>query len=201
VVPGDQALPPQEPGVRPARAVPYRLNVESRLDLQKQAISLDFVNKGEAAAVFQVRSLLGGFRHSAFTVGKRSKLSSEWAFPKAAYDLGVYGPNGFFRGYKGDFSRHVPNLEVRCEFENAGLVLEVTNHDRRLIVEIWDAYRQTSVRHQLARGKLVWYYPLHTSSGWYDLTLRVAGNNTFEMQLAGHVENGKPSFSDPAFGA
>jgi phospholipase C len=36
--------------------------------------------------------------------------------------------------------------------------------------------------------------------GWYDLILTVAGDSTFQYRLAGHVETGKDSFSDPALG-
>jgi phospholipase C len=200
-VPFDQALPEQEPGVRPARAVPYRVNVESRVDTRRQNISLQFVNKGEAAAVFQVRSLVGGFSHSTYTVSGHMKLGAEWSFPRAPYELGVYGPNGFFRGYKGDFSQGVPNLDVHCGFEKGGVILEVKNRGDKLTLEVWDAYRQTSTRHEVPRGKLVWFYPLNESAGWYDLTIHVVGNDSYEVQFAGHVETGKPSFSDPAFGA
>jgi phospholipase C len=36
--------------------------------------------------------------------------------------------------------------------------------------------------------------------GWYDLIVTVAEDPTFEYRLAGHVETGQDSFSDPAMG-
>jgi phospholipase C len=36
--------------------------------------------------------------------------------------------------------------------------------------------------------------------GWYDLIVTVAADPTFNYRLAGHVETGKESFSDPALG-
>jgi phospholipase C len=36
--------------------------------------------------------------------------------------------------------------------------------------------------------------------GWYDLIITAAGDPTFKYRLAGHVETGKDSFSDPALG-
>jgi phospholipase C len=36
--------------------------------------------------------------------------------------------------------------------------------------------------------------------GWYDLIITVAGDPAFRCRLAGHVETGKESFSDPALG-
>jgi phospholipase C len=38
-----------------------------------------------------------------------------------------------------------------------------------------------------------------STGGWYDVRLAVAGMS-FARELAGHVEDGRPSFSDPAFG-
>jgi phospholipase C len=45
------------------------------------------------------------------------------------------------------------------------------------------------------------YWSLGGTSGWYDLTLAVEGDSGFARQLAGHVETGRDSFSDPAIGA
>jgi phospholipase C len=42
---------------------------------------------------------------------------------------------------------------------------------------------------------------LQESFGWYDLAVRVDSDALFERQLAGHVETGRPSMSDPAIGA
>jgi phospholipase C len=36
--------------------------------------------------------------------------------------------------------------------------------------------------------------------GWYDLIVTVAADPTFKYRLAGHVDPGKQSFSDPALG-
>ena len=36
--------------------------------------------------------------------------------------------------------------------------------------------------------------------GWYDLIVTVAGDPSFKYRLAGHVETGHDSFSDPALG-
>ena len=36
--------------------------------------------------------------------------------------------------------------------------------------------------------------------GWYDLIVTVAGDQAFKYRLAGHVETGQDSFSDPALG-
>ena len=36
--------------------------------------------------------------------------------------------------------------------------------------------------------------------GWYDFSIKAAGNNHFERRYAGRVETGQPGFSDPFMG-
>lgn len=56
VPPANQTMPKQEPGVRPARALPYTLNAHGMLQLSDGSFLIDFANTGKATAVFQVRS-------------------------------------------------------------------------------------------------------------------------------------------------
>jgi phospholipase C len=50
-------------------------------------------------------------------------------------------------------------------------------------------------------GSVTFVAQLHESFGWYDLTLQVETDASFQRQLAGHVETGKPTMTDPAIGA
>jgi phospholipase C len=43
--------------------------------------------------------------------------------------------------------------------------------------------------------------PSHNPFGRTDLKVHVDSDASFQRQLAGHVETGKPSVSDPAIGA
>ncbi|MEA3121141.1 MAG: phospholipase, partial [Paraburkholderia sp.] len=49
-----QAKPSQEPGVRPARALPYELFVHGRALREQRILRLEFVNRGDAGAAFLV---------------------------------------------------------------------------------------------------------------------------------------------------
>lgn len=44
--------------------------------------------------------------------------------------------------------------------------------------------------------KLRW--SLEATFGWYDFTVEVESDATFRQQIAGHLENGKDSMTDPA---
>ncbi len=112
--PTTQALALQEPGVRPARAVPYRLNVDADADFAKGTFELRFGSRGKATAVFQVRS-------GDYTVGPHKKVTNSWpllADGHTTYDLSVYGPNGFFRAFMGSIQGLAKaNLSVESRFD------------------------------------------------------------------------------------
>ena len=75
------------------------------------------------------------------------------------------------------------------------ITLEIDNHGASPVnVHIFDAYTNETIV-QAIRGhkSLTWQWALRRSFGWYDLTLRVAGDATFERRLAGHIETGNAS--------
>ena len=48
--------------------------------------------------------------------------------------------------------------------------------------------------------KLSKTWELHPFNGWYECVVTVLEDNLFECRLAGHLEDGKDSFSDPLMG-
>jgi phospholipase C len=44
-------------------------------------------------------------------------------------------------------------------------------------------------------------FSLRDSFGWYDIAITVDADSSFLRRLAGHLENGEDTASDPAFGA
>ena len=42
---------------------------------------------------------------------------------------------------------------------------------------------------------------LHRTFGWYDFVIEVSQDSNFRYQVAGHVETGEESTTDPAIGA
>ena len=206
-VPAEQAVPAQEPGVRPARALPYELHATGKVDLAEAKVVIQFANTGSRAAVFQVRS---GRNHQGpwtYTVGARAELAESWSFAAdhaAAYDLSVYGPNGFFRALTGSFARGRANVLVHTVYEpdlNA-LTLEIRNLGSRLDhLHITSAYAHDRIVRRVEHAEvLALRFPLHTSSGWYDFTVTADSDPAFARRVAGHLETGSPSTSDPALG-
>jgi phospholipase C len=75
VPPTVQALPVQEPGIRPARAVPYELHVRAAADFSSGVVTIHFGNSGKVAAVYQVYSGNGAGGPWTYTVGQTPSFS------------------------------------------------------------------------------------------------------------------------------
>ena len=202
-VPANQALPQQEPGTRPARAVPYELYVNG--EVEPSGIELSFRNTGKAGAVFQVRSGDGQSGPWTYTVGAGDETSDIFAVTNGSYDLLVYGPNGFLRTFAGGLGSGSANLTVRAIYdkESEGITLVIQNNGTSAEkISIFNAYSgKTDTREIQANHSATYVSHLHQSSGWYDLSVRVGSDRCFQRQLAGHVETGRPSMTDPAIGA
>lgn len=83
-----------------------------------------------------------------------------------------------------------------------GIILSVRNHGKTgEQVKIVESYsgQKTSVwldPHQSFET----FWQLEKSFGWYDLTVTTSSDKSFARQLAGHLETGKDSVTDPAIG-
>jgi phospholipase C len=201
VPPDKQKLPKQEPGVRPARALPYALQARGAVT-GTNAFSIDFWNTGTATAVFHVRSGNPADAPRSYTVEPGKQLSGAWT--GASYDLSVHGPNGFLRAFEG--STGGARLDITASYDDGGnsITLNIANQTaQETTVQIEDAYSRKKNRDIKLGGNQTTSkrFPLEKSFGWYDLTITVDEDPAFQYQFAGHVENGEDSWSDPAFGA
>jgi phospholipase C len=199
-IPNAQRLPEQEPGTKPARAVPYELHATA-ITSESGALGIVFENTGGAGACFHVRAANGSRGPWYYTVEAGKSLSATWP-TQAAYDYSVYGPNGFMRQFRGDLSSGKTVLRTALSYDrNLGsAVLELANdgHDS-CNVTVENLYSGESVTYALRPGEReqkVWY--LASSYGWYDLVVKADAQSGFVQRFAGHVETGAPSVTDPA---
>ena len=196
-------VPKQEKGVRPARALPYQLDVHA--SVAKGTVTLEFSNTGKATAVFQVRSGNAADPVRNYTVEPGKQLTGAWTVA-SSYDLSVYGPNGFARYFKGSVGANAAALDVRtsCGFEEFGSIgWRITNAAAtNATVTVVDAYSGNKVTRLLRPHESFeeFEWSLRQYFGWYDLVITIASDPTFEYRLAGHVETGRDSYSDPAMG-
>lgn len=210
--PASNALPTQESGSRPARALPYALNVNGRVDLASGRYWLDFFNDGAGGAGLNVYADNRSDGPWFYSLGGGTELTDYWsarAVTAGIYDLHVHGPNGFLRSFGGDLARVEnganPELVALYDTDRNALVLRLNNAGSAACRVTLAANRYSS---EPARGvdlaagataDLEW--TLSANQRWYDLSLTSDHDPRWLRRLGGHLENGLPGISDPAFGA
>lgn len=184
--------PVQDKGTRPSRALPYQPAVDARF--LHGAMTLTLVNTGEAATVLHVYDRLRlDTVPRRYTIGPVQRLEDAW--PAGAYDLWVLGPNGFHRRFAGEDT----GVEVTARARGDGLLVAVTNiHPKRRTVII-EAEGQAPWRATF-KGVDTQAHTFPTQQGWYDLTARLDGEDGWLRRLAGRIETGRDSISDPLMG-
>jgi phospholipase C len=184
----DKTLPQQEPGQRPARPLPYSF------DAKMDGTTITFRNDGAAGAGFIVYSARAG-EGPWFYMVESGKTLSQTLPIDAEYDLSVHGSNGYFRR----FQDGAPQIAVR--YEAGTLILTVQSAGAPVILELRDAYRaaHSPVRMQAA-PTAEHRTDIAATDHWYDLTVIDTARPNRPLRLAGHVETGNASRTDPAIG-
>ncbi|WMD18060.1 phospholipase C, phosphocholine-specific [Achromobacter seleniivolatilans] len=206
--PAKPALARQQRGIRPSRALPYALQAHAHEN--EASVTLRFENTGAAAAVLHVYDRLH-LEHGPrrYTVTPGSHLEGVWQTQDVdgRYDLWVLGPNGFHRHCAGRIrqaSRSALDLTATYASAGARLLVAVRNPSEqtrryRITANAYDYPRAADAL--LAPGEtanLSWN--MSGSAGWYDISLRDQDDPAFLRRLAGRIETGAPSTSDPAMG-
>lgn len=206
----------QEPGTRPACALPYELYCDGGLSADGQTLSLRLqaatqIHKQKASgAPFNVYihnvQQEGGMRSSTYAVAAGDNITvnvDSQLSDSNIYDISVHAPNGFYRKFTG--RRHGIKLLAECKYvpshKNSILLsLKNMNHE---ILEIHCHVPGQSSAHILripAHESVKQAISLAHSNMWYDLTLTTPQEPEFSYVFAGHINNGHPSITDPAMG-
>src|SRR5450432_1140481 len=133
-----ELMPKQEKGIKPSNGLSYQLYADGILNSGKDAFEVRFESssktfgKSALGSAFNVyapgKYLQAGsgslefkkVRTWAFAVKSSTKVEAIWPlknFENGIYHLRIYGPNGFFREFKG--SADDPLLLIGCEYETA----------------------------------------------------------------------------------
>jgi phospholipase C len=206
-VPANQALPTQEPGTRLARAVPYELHVAGAVNVGGGSFGITYGNAGKTV-VYQTRSGNSSQGPWTYTVGSGEQVADSYPISGSGlsgYDLTVYGPNGFLRAFRGSLAgANTVQLDVRVAYEKVRNAVTLSGKNLGShSVKAWvtDVYSGKTVSVELGGGERAEKtYELHPTHGWYDFVITAESDPTFQYQLAGHVETGEESRTDPAIG-
>lgn len=206
-------LPEQEKGTRNANALPYELYVDGKLSDDKKSflVRMKAANKiygsASAGAPFNVYAP-GRFKNEmvktwSYAVKAGDTITDTWNvvdFENSDYHLIVYGPNGFYRAFKGNAQD--PDVDITADiFKNTLRIIIKNKSNNALQLELTDnAYGSKTLNIGVDASKTISsYVDVTKSHGWYDVTLRMNGT-AFTQTFAGRVENGKPGRTDPLMG-
>ena len=191
----------QEAGVRPARALPYRPQVDVAA-LTADGIALQFACDGAAAVLHVYDRLQLEAIPRRYTLTPGTSLQGTWALDaQGRYDLWVLGPNGFHRHFRGQSA--APVLQATVDHADGQLRLRLGNPgDTAQTVHVQPgAYRRHMPQRSLvlpARAQTLLAWDAAPTAGWYDLHASAGGST---VRLAGRAEDGRPGTSDPAMGS
>ncbi|MDH7460092.1 phospholipase C, phosphocholine-specific [Chitinophagaceae bacterium 26-R-25] len=214
-----QYMPKQEEGVKPATALNYELYVDGQLNASKDTFVMQLKAGNEVFGAEALGSPFNVYKPGkdlqtwAFTVKSADHLEPKWPlkdFENGNYHLCVYGPNGFFREFKG--SANDPAIVVECGYERSGahknkltgrIALTLGNTSQKPCkIRITDnAYKTAAIVKTIQpNGKITVPIELSKQHNWYDFSVTIAGDELFEKRYAGKVETGAAGFTDPFMG-
>jgi phospholipase C len=196
---GAQSIPRQEPGLRPARALPYDFDVGGQA--RSEGFALKIANTGKAGAGFILYAAGGAPRF--YTVEAGKTVEDLIPLDGGVYGLDLHGPNGFLRGFSG--SAAGPEASARFDAARRRLVIALSNGGAAPItLQIApNAHQRGSARrvHLAPGAQATQAWDLAASQNWYDFTVTSVHDARFARHLAGHGEDGRPSISDPLLGS
>jgi phospholipase C len=197
----------REAGVRPSRALPYDIAVSAQARPDGHLL-LEFANAGGQGVVLHVydKSHLERIPRR-YSVASGASLSDDFWHPAladdGAYDLEVFGPNGFFRSFRGNVADDVASgvaILLKHDAATGELMVRMTNagqHTRSFAIA-FNAYRDITKPVPLdvaAGGASEYAWKIDGVGNWYDVSVSGAGK---AYRMAGRMENGLASVSDPA---
>ncbi|WP_069658882.1 phosphocholine-specific phospholipase C [Arcticibacter eurypsychrophilus] len=225
-------VPAQEKGIKLSNSIPYQVYADGYYDAKQQGFVLNLKSKTEvfgkqtAGSPFNlyfpgktsskdVNGLLKweNMRLRSYAVQAQGEISDLIAlntFENKIYHLRVYGPNGFYREFKGDHSD--PSVKVLFEYQrnrlyknkltgNVELTLINERPEQLKEIMVTDlAYGGATKTIKVSGESGVVVLDLSKSYSWYDFSIKVKGHDQYEQRFAGRVETGISSFSDPFMG-
>jgi len=226
-------LPRQEKGTKPACAIPYDIQANARVN--QGAAGEELIVRFELDGQLPRTKTIGApfmaisrtpYRSEGhvdletgrtwnFAVREGEPLEYSWPlnhFDSGAYHLEIYGPNGFFREFKGDSSlkgsdAHVAKLVIDQKIDGKGGAIivraerrkEITGNSMGAFLVRPLSYKAEAERSSLSLGQEL-VIDLTVSHGWYDFEITHENDASFYQRFAGHVETGKTSYTDPLMG-
>ena len=206
-IPLVQTMPTGEPGTYPACALPYVLDAQGSINTSANQFDINFINNGAVGAVFQVYAFnrISYTGPWTYTVGAANSVSDFWngdIFGFGIYALEVHGPNGFMRHWQGSATSALVMPETQITYNPIGNSVQLTMTNAgtsSCTMTVTNGYNTEDVRIYTVKagGSVSDTWNLGSNANWYDLKATVSGLSNWSRRLAGHMENGLSSTTEP----
>lgn len=215
----------QERGIRVANVIPYDYDVVGYIKkgqfILKAEVSTKVFGDKTSGIPLNVYSptaykLNNGsvetFKNWNFAIKAGSQLFYEWnlsRFMGDRFNFVVHGPNGFLREFQGDVTGPsiavgiVPELKPITHFATGKANVVIKNFSGTEQTVILSSVNYVTVgekRTIKVDEEIMILVDLSKQGNWYDLQLTVANNVSFCTRLAGRIETGKETQTDPLIG-
>ncbi|TZG00320.1 phospholipase C, phosphocholine-specific (plasmid) [Chryseobacterium panacisoli] len=177
----------QERGLKPSNPLPYHFHV----NLEGEQIKMTNLKENGVPLLIYDRTQFNS-THYHFSYALYSKQELSHPVHSGAYDYEIFGPNGFFRKFKGN---NIPELEIiLINMTSKNQVELIIRNNKNKSIHLEDLYGKTQkiITVQKPEEKII--IDLDKYKGWYDLKLTF---NEYLWHFAGRIETGKVSVSDP----
>ncbi|MEE4544909.1 phospholipase C, phosphocholine-specific [Streptomyces sp. V4-01] len=216
--PVDNRLPQQEPGTRPARALPYQPNAglgPFTFGSGGQILAgIAMANQGAPAtsachlAVYANAHRTGGPWQ--YTLGAGGAAGDTFncgtGYGAGLYDLSVVGPNRFLRRFTGDATKAGKDLTVTASYANApdtgqlAVWFKLANAGASPVtftIAAADYRTDGPWVYTVKPGSSTsdYFNAVAYSGGWYDFTVTASSDGTWSQRFTGHLETGRASVS------
>ncbi|PTS75436.1 phospholipase C, phosphocholine-specific, partial [Sphingomonas sp. HMWF008] len=125
-----------------------------------------------------------------YTLAAGDRIAATWPLDDAArYDLWLLGPNGFHRHFVGHGADKAVSWRLDAPTETLSLTL--ARGLKAVSLRHPDAHRGW---HGDGRAHVL---SLAKTGGWYDILVTDPASTTFRHRIAGRLETGRPSWSEP----
>lgn len=212
----------QENGTRRSPSLPYGHDVvgyvqngQFKLIMQ---VDTTLFGKKTSGVPFNVYSPLSytdeegqieAYRNWDFAVKAGDRLHYQWdlkRFEGEGYAFELHGPNGYYRQFAGQKDAPAvwvavsPELKPLTKAPTGKLQLSLKNLDTKAVqveVESLNYQDYKTTREIKAGEEIVLILDIAAQGNWYDLVIRELGNSSFGLQLAGRLETGVETTTDP----
>ncbi|MDR2237121.1 MAG: phospholipase C, phosphocholine-specific [Chryseobacterium sp.] len=185
----EKLLDIQERGSKPSNALPYHFQV----NLEKKKIHMQNLKENGVPLIVCDRAMFNkGASYYSYALYAQQEIKHEIFHHD--YDCEIFGPNGFFRKFKGSLIPETEVLFVNGVSEHKAEIVFRQRKQGNTTLILEDLYEKTRKSISIEQTEEKITVDLSKNKGWYDLKI-ILGDSLWHF--AGRIENGKASVSDP----